>query len=309
MQTLRNNGIRNFPSERKKGIIVSVIIHILLLVFLILFSFSVQPRPETEEGILVNFGTGETGLGPIEPSPPAIQQKVSLPPSAREKVSAPPQTKNIKKTDAEPLLTQNTEEAPEVKKTDPEAEKKKLEKINTDKKIKEQLQAEKIRKQEEEIERKRIAAEERRQTDIMNRTKNALANSKNAGTNSRGEGVAGGEGNQGDPSGSIDSKVRGEGSGSGNKGTSFVLEGRKSLDLPDPTKYDYQADGKVVVEVSVDRSGKVVQAYPGKPGTTILNEDLQNLAQKAALKALFEANKDAPVIQKGTITYNFKFKK
>ena len=30
-----------------------------------------------------------------------------------------------------------------------------------------------------------------------------------------------------------------------------------------PPKYDYQGEGRVVVEVSVDRSGKVVQANPG----------------------------------------------
>ena len=52
----------------------------------------------------------------------------------------------------------------------------------------------------------------------MNRTKNALANSKNAGTNSTSEGIAGGPGNQGVPTGSVDSKIRGEGSGLGDKG-------------------------------------------------------------------------------------------
>ena len=53
----------------------------------------------------------------------------------------------------------------------------------------------------------------------MNRTKNALANSKNAGTSSTGEGIAGGPGNQGDPNGSVNSKVRGAGSGLGDKGS------------------------------------------------------------------------------------------
>ena len=255
MQPLPNNGLRKFPSEKKKWIVASTLIHAVLFAFLILVGFSVKPPPKTEEGILVNFGTDETGLGMIEPSPHAVQKETSPPPPSRASV----------KTEEDPLLTQNTEDAPEVKKVDPEAEKKKREKIEANKIIKEQLEAERILKKQEEIERKRIEAEQQRQSDIMNRTKNALANSKNAGTSSTGEGIAGGHGNQGDPNGSVNSKVRGTGSGLGDKGISYDLKGRGFQRLP-PPKYDYQGEGRVVVEVSVDRSGKVVQANPGTKG-------------------------------------------
>ncbi|MEI6049387.1 MAG: cell envelope integrity protein TolA [Bacteroidota bacterium] len=297
MQPHPNNGLRKFPSERKKGVIVSTLIHAALFAFLIFVGFSVKPPPVTEEGILVNFGTDETGLGMIEPSPPAVQKVIS----------PPPPSKAVVKTEEEPLLTQNTEEAPEVKKTDPEAEKKKLEKIEADKKIKEQLEAERIRKQQEDIEKKRIEAEQQRQSDIMNRTKNALANSKNAGTNSTGEGIVGGPGNQGVASGSVNSKIRGDGSGLGDKGISYDLQGRGFQALP-PPKYDYQGEGRVVVEVSVDRLGKVMQATPGTKGSTTLDEYLLKAAKEAALEARFEVKQDAPAVQKGTITYNFILK-
>ena len=65
------------------------------------------------------------------------------------------------------------------------------------------------------------------------------------------------------PRGSVDSNVRGEGSGLGDKGISYDLQGRGFKKLPEP-KYDYQGEGRVVVEISVDRSGKVTQAVPGK---------------------------------------------
>ncbi len=61
----------------------------------------------------------------------------------------------------------------------------------------------------------------------------------------------------------------------------------------------------MVVEVSVDRSGKVVQAIPGFRGSTTLDENLLKVAKEAALKATFEPKPDAPAVQKGTITYNF----
>ncbi len=270
--------------------------HIILLILLIVVAFTPPKPPEVEEGILVNFGTTETGLGMIEPSPPPAQEDaVPPPPKPAPKVQAD-----------EPLLTQNNEEAPEVKKVDPEAEKKRLEKIEADRKIREQIEAERKKKELEEIERKRIEAEQKRQSDIMNKTRDALANSKNSGTNSKSEGEAGGAGNQGKPTGSVDSKNRGEGGGLGNSGSvSYDLGGRGSQSLPKPD-YKYQEEGKVVVDISVDRAGKVTQAIPGTKGSTTLDEYLLKLAKEAALKARFDPKADAPVVQKGKIIYIFK---
>jgi colicin import membrane protein len=297
LQPHPNNSLRTIPREKNKGIVGTAIIHITVLALLLILGFSVPPPPETEEGILVNFGTDETGMGLIEPSAPAAQEETSPPLPSNAAIQA----------DEDPLLTQNTEEAPAVKKVDPEAEKKRLEQIEADKKHREELEAERIKKEQEEIERKRIEAEQKRQADITSRTKNALANSKNAGTTSTGEGVTGGQGNQGAPTGAVDSQNRGDGSGLGDKGISYDLQGRGFQKLPLP-KYDYQGEGKVVVEVSVDRSGKVVQAVPGIKGSSTLDEYLLKVAKEAALEAQFETKSDAPLIQKGTITYNFILK-
>ena len=289
-----DNDLYSFPSERGKGITGTILIHLVALVLCILLGFSVPPPPEYEEGIIVNFGTDETGMGMIEPSPPAFQEEASPPPSSEPEVF----------TDEESLLTQDDEEAPEVKKVDPEAEKKRLEQIEAERIRMEQLEAERIRKEQEEIERKRIEAEQQRQAEIMDRTRKALEGSKNTGTSTTGEGVAGGEGNQGVPSGSVDSQNRGEGGGTGNSGISYDLAGRGFQKLPLP-EYDYQGEGKVVVEVSVNRSGKVIQAVPGIKGSNTLDEYLLKVAKEAALKAQFEVKQDAPIVQKGTITYNF----
>ncbi|MBK7132389.1 MAG: hypothetical protein IPH69_06060 [Bacteroidales bacterium] len=288
MQPHPDNDLHKFPSERGKGIAGAVIIHLVLLLLLVFVGFSIPPSPQIEEGIEVNFGTDETGSGLIEPSLAAVQEETTVPPDASQ----------AEVTEDEPLLTQDTEEAPEVKKVDPDAERKKLEKIEADKKRREELEAERIKKAAEEAERKRIEAEQQRQTDIMNRTKNALANSKNAGTNTTSEGITGGTGNQGVVNGSADSQVRGDGGGTGNKGISYDLQGRGFQKLP-PPKYDYQGEGRVVVDVSVDREGKVIQATPGTKGSTTLDEYLLKVAKDAALEARFEAKPDAPVVQKG----------
>lgn len=297
MQPLPNNDLHKFPSEKRKGIIGTTIVHLVLLLVLILVGYTAPPPPENEEGILVNFGTDETGFGSIEPSPLVTEEATTVPPA----------TNIAEAQEDEPILTQDMEDAPEVKKTDPDAEKKKLEKMEADRKLKEQLENERIRKEQEEIERKRIEAEEKRKAEIIDRTKKALAGSKNTGTNSSSEGDTGGPGNQGVTSGSVDSKERGDGSGLGDKGISYDLGGRGFQSLP-PPKYDYQGEGRVVVEVSVDRNGKVVNATPGTKGSTTLDEYLLKAAKDAAMKTVFEAKPDAPVTQKGSITYNFILK-
>ena len=101
--------------------------------------------------------------------------------------------------------------------------------------------------------------------------------------------------------------IGGTGNGIGNMGVSYNLQGRGFQWLPSP-KYDYQGEGRVVVEVSVDRSGKVVQANPGIKGSTTLDEYLLKVAKEAALEARFEVKQDEPALQKGTITYNFILK-
>lgn len=88
------------------------------------------------------------------------------------------------------------------------------------------------------------------------------------------------------------------------KGISYNLQGRGVFALLKP-KYDYSEGGRVVVEVSVDREGKVVQAIPGTKGSTTLNDYLLKVAKEAAMGTIFEVKADAPAIQKGTITYNF----
>ena len=311
MQPKPNSGTGKGYTERIKGLAGTIFLHLVFFAILILVSFAAPKPPENEKGIMVNFGTDETGWGTIEPSPPASQQNEaaalpSTPPQAEATIPAESKAKSKE----EALTTQNIDkEAPEVKKVDPDTEKKLKEKLEAEKIRKVELDAERQKKAQAEIERKRIESEQKRVSDIVNRTKNALANSKNSGTNTTSEGEVGGTGNQGVPTGSVDSKVHGQGGGTGNSGNgiSYDLGDRQSKNLPTPI-YDYQGSGRVVVEISVDKSGKVIEAVPGVRGSTTLDEYLLRTAKEAALQATFTPKSDAPVKQKGTITYNFVLK-
>lgn len=86
------------------------------------------------------------------------------------------------------------------------------------------------------------------------------------------------------------------------------LAGRSVMgSLPKP-EYNVNKSGKVVVKISVDQYGSVVNANPGATGTTVQDKTLWEAARKAALNAKFNLSSQAPTIQEGTITYIFRLK-
>ena len=139
------------------------------------------------------------------------------------------------------------------------------------------------------------------------RARGAFSNAGNVGAAGQSQGITGGTGNQGVESGTPESPTYGPGGGLGTDGISFNLGGRKVQSLYKPP-YNLLEEGIVVVSITIDRSGRVTDATPGIEGSTTLDGDLLRLAKEAALKTRFESSNDAPVIQKGTITYNFRLR-
>jgi hypothetical protein len=83
----------------------------------------------------------------------------------------------------------------------------------------------------------------------------------------------------------------------------YYLKNRYHVSLPIPV-YLAQGGGKIIIEIVVDRQGKVIQAIP-KAGQKIRDEQILIYAQAAALRTLFNADQKAPSAQKGTIHYTF----
>ena len=79
---------------------------------------------------------------------------------------------------------------------------------------------------------------------------------------------------------------------------------RKALSKPQP-KIICNESGIVVVEIKVNRLGKVIDAIAGVNGTTNTAKCLLDEAKKAAINTKWESNEDAPEIEIGKITYNF----
>lgn len=283
--------------EQRYGIISSAIFLIAFTGLLLLFGFSSPFPPPEEEGILINFGTTETGMGRVEPRP--ASQPVEKE-TVQEATSTPEPTQPTESN--EEVVTQDFDEtaAMEEKKRKEKEREEELQKQKEQEEL-ERKRQEEIQQQKEETERKR---KEEAQKAINERAKNAFGGQNPDGDNT-GEGESGGTGNQGDPNGDINSKNRVGGSNGGN-GVSFSLNGRSSKSLPAPPKI-HKSEGKVVVEVTVDQNGNVLSARPGVKGTTLSDEALWKVAKDAALKAKFNVDRAAATVQKGTITYFFGF--
>ena len=351
-----------YYSEKKKGLVGTIVFHAIVLILLLILGFFTPLPLPGEEGILVNFGNTDNGLGDREPAPARRQQQQTPPPPQKQepKTTPPPAQTTpppVQQSKPEPAkevaMTQDYEQTAAIdaaeKKKREEAERKKQEQLAEQRKreqealkkkqaedaaAKAQAEAEAKRKAEaeakaraeaeakakaeaerkarEEAERKQREEEQRKISEINSRTQGAFANSGNGsgGTGSgdgKSQGVTFPGGNQGVPTGDPNANKYGPGgSGSGDSGTgpSFSLAGFSKGSLPQP-KYPGNEAGKVVVRIIVDRNGNVTSAEPGYQGTTIMDKSLWDEAQRAALKAKFNATKEVKAFQQGTITYKF----
>jgi hypothetical protein len=206
--------------------------------------------------------------------------------SGNTEQSAPQQVEQATTTDAtstidEEVTTQDSEEAPSV--TDKQTE------------------------QPKETPKEKPKEETKPQPDP--RLQNALGKTGTQQGQGQGEGETTGGGDQGDPAGDRSSPNRSGNGGIGNSGN-YRLGGRQALNKPKPT-YDCPDEGRVVVKIYVDRSGKVISAIPGEkippegPATSFASECLFKRAKEAALDTKWQADPDAPERQVGYIIYNF----
>lgn len=131
------------------------------------------------------------------------------------------------------------------------------------------------------------------------------------GSGGSGGGTGGGNGSgngtgNGAGSGSGSGGGNGSGNGKGN-GSGYSLAGRKAIEKPDPSNNCNEA-GKIVVEVTVDKNGKVISAERkrGVSGVSV-SSCLMAEAKKAAMNTRWSPSDTGAEKQIGTITYNFRY--
>ncbi len=255
-----------------RAFIITSSIYILLLLLLVYTGFTSKYMIPSEEGILVNFGQDDAGFGEIEPM---FTEKVVKEKEPAEQLELPVIEKK------EQVITQDYEDAPSI---DAETEKPQLYKPRDQRTVTTNTEP--------------VEKPQPNQSAMWGKNRNTSSTAS--------EGIVpGGTGNQGSPGGDINSKDYSPGGGFGN-GISATLEGRESVSLPKPPKMS--KEGVVVVEVTVDKNGRVINAVAGIKGSTTLDSQLKEAARSAALASRFTSKEDAPESQKGKIVYYFRFK-
>ena len=221
---------------------------------------------------MVNFGQDEAGFGTIEP------RASEKPKEPSEELELPVIPKK------ETVITQDYEDAPSINANN--------EKPDPNKPVNQQSVS--------------ATTPQTTQTAEQPHVDSRAIWGKNRNTSSTAsEGVVpGGTGNQGSPGGDINSQNHSLGGGFGN-GIVPTLEGRESVSLPQPPKM--KKEGAVVVEITVNQTGKVINAVPGVKGSTTLDAQLLEAAKNAALASRFSRKDDAPEFQKGKIVYYFRY--
>ena len=129
-------------------------------------------------------------------------------------------------------------------------------------------------------------------------------NSGHAGNDGRPDGNPNTNGNGGTGGGEGGGDGPGKGPGKG-PGYGFSLTGRSVMTPPILSK-DTKEQGTVVVEITVDKNGKVIKAEPNGRGTNTQSPMLKAKARQAALATTFNVSGEFEE-QKGTITIIFSF--
>lgn len=278
-------------NNRLQGIIGTVVVHLIIL--LILFVVTLHAAtPDEESGVPVMLGSAELSQGDADPyTLTEVDVLDELQPETA------PTDPSVETPSEQEMLTQDLEETvamkPQKKPVKPKTEvktppKKQPEQPKQPTKTPEQIAAE-----------KRAAAEKAAAEEAAKKIAGAFGKGSSMGN--RGTGTTG-SGVQGSSTGNSNT---GKSTGVGGVG-SWDLNGRSLTgSLPIPV-YNVQDEGRVVVTIVVNPSGRVISTSINKRTNTV-STALRRAAEEAARKARFNVT-DGVNNQTGTITYYFKLR-
>lgn len=288
--------------EKEKNIKASAItaaicVLLFMLFFFLQWSLPQIPAPDYGEGIEVNLGNSETGLGDIAPQipgEPAQTEDVKTSP-----VASAPVTNQANITGDE----NEADDAPVVNKTVTKPATKPVSDIKP-------------------AVTKPAITNNTTPTPPAPKPKAVFTGGTATGTGGnradsyngiRDQGIAGGKGDQGKPNGNPNSDsytgnaASGNGGAGGSGGVSIRngLDGRRITKLPS-FEDDFNENAKVAVDITVDKSGNVTIAVVNPRGTTTTNQNIRSIALRKARS--LKLNAGTAEEQTGTLVFSFKLR-
>lgn len=266
-----------YIKKHKKGIIGTALFHIIVLLLLIFLGFFTPLPLPGEEGILVNFGTSEQGLGDVEPTPRRRQPDPPPPTQSEpEPATTPPPQPAVTPPVSQPepakevAMTQDYEETAAID----AAEKKRQEEADRQRQLEEQRrrqqqqeqqriaeaekqrQAEIVRQRQAELERQRQAELERQRQAEAERKRQEEEQRRITEINSRAQGAFGGN----------TSGTGGQGTGTNQSQGATFPGGNQGSPTGDPNAGNYgpggSGGGAQGSGISYDLSGRSARSLP-----------------------------------------------
>ena len=291
----------DFESKKniKAGAYTTILIGLIITLFFIV-SWSSPPLVEkiVDEGLEVNLGSSETGLGDIQPlipdAPAPLEEEISTPPPTRAQESR--EVKEIETNDddkdAPAIITEKKKSIP-IKKSTP---------TKTNDPIKQKAVTE-----SKPVETPPVKAPSPKILYKAPNNQGKGGNNSDSYQKSNGQGISGGTGDQGKLTGSPDSDNYTGSGGNGNGGITISrgLQGRKISRFPS-FEDDFQENAKVAVDITIDERGNVINAIFQQKGSTTANSAIKNIALKKARQLKFNVDDQGIHEQIGTIIFNFR---
>jgi hypothetical protein len=284
-----------FESEKNlkaSGYTAATLAVLAFLFFFISWTLPVEPPQPLEEGIEVNLGNSDKGLGKDQPYLPGE-------PSAEDKEKyTPPRQAVVEKAPAKDVETDdnNKEEAPVIKKaavTKPNA-------TRIPDKDESKAKARPVKQPET------LPTPPKPKPKAVFHGVNGTGTGGNAADDFKpggNEGIAGGRGDQGAPGGNPNStNYTGGGHGSGGVSISRGLAGRHITGTPAFTD-DFNENAKVAVDIHVDAAGNVTDVDYQLRGSTTSDGNMVAIAKRKARQVRFNPGEGESV---GTIIFNFR---
>ncbi len=289
--------------HKKKSFTLTTLLLSVLLLLLFYIGLTYMDPP-IENGITVNFGTMDYGMGKEQPkkkvkiaaATPVEEKQEEVVEEKQEEQPEEIAEEEVTEEASEEVLTQDTEESIRMKQ-EAIAKKEAEEAAKKAKARADQLARE--RKEAEERERKEKEAKKKKLDELMG----GLNNSEGEVQGSEGDDNISGDKGQPDGNPYANSYYGSPGSGSGTGG--YGLNGR-SLMKSGKVPQECNEEGRVVVRITVDRNGKVINAEPGVKGTTNRAPCLLEPARKTAYMHQWNLDSKAPSQQTGFVVVNFK---
>lgn len=290
-------------SDKKKSLLISTVIYAVILLLLFFIRFWPPYNPENNAalaagggggGVTINFGDSDVGSGanyksevlnvkneakqtPVKATPDeAIITQENT--TTEESVVIPVKEKPKKNTPVEKPVTKPVPEKPKVSNSTNDALSSILKGSN------------------------KGGDGDDKAAGNKGKANGSVGSNGYYGSGGSGGGTGGGNGN-GNGVGTGSGYGAGSGGGSGG-GSGYSLGNRKALSKPAP-KYTCNEEGKVVVEVTVDQTGKTISATPGIKGTTNTARCLLDQAKIAAMNTKWSPDDNGTAKQVGKIIYNF----